>query len=95
VKAYANWISQMPAEYRAAILAEPTNSAPNIEDDPHCLAQLKDYRSLMPMAQDSKKPMFLLRPADGAIGGHQTAVQACYNDFRQLALKIAERCGLW
>ncbi len=33
--------------------------------------------------------MFHLRPADGAIGAHVAAVQACYADFRNLALKIA------
>ncbi len=48
----------------------------------------------MPLAQEARKPMFALRPADGAIGGHANAVQACYRDFRALARKIAERCGM-
>jgi len=51
---------------------------------------LKDYRSLMPMAQEAKKPMFLLRPADGAIGGHQGAVRQAYDDFKRLATRILE-----
>lgn len=58
---------------------------------PHCLAMLKDYRSLMPMAQEARKPKFHLKPADGAIGAH---VQSCYRDFRALARTIAERSGL-
>jgi chromosome partitioning protein len=58
------------------------------------LARLKDYRSLMPMAQEAKKPMFLLKPADGAIGGHQTAVQECYADFLKLARSIGSRMEL-
>ena len=33
---------------------------------------------------------FAPRPADGTIGGHANAVQACYRDFRALARKIAE-----
>ena len=65
-----------------------------IEKDPHCLATLKHYRSLMPLAQEARKPMFFLRPADGAIGGHMTAVQDCYRDFRGLARRIADRCGV-
>ena len=65
-----------------------------VATDPNCWAQLKDYRSLMPMAQGVRKPMFLLRPADGAFGGHQQAVQSCYGDFKALTLKIMERCGL-
>ena len=59
----------------------------------HRLAQLKDYRSLMPMAQEASKPMFLLKPADGAIGGHQQAVTDCYQDFRRLAQIILERAA--
>ena len=62
--------------------------------DQNRLAQLKDYRSLMPMAQEARKPMFLLKPADGAIGGHQAAVQECYRDFGALAKIIEERIGL-
>ena len=68
--------------------------SPFIEDDLNCLATLKHFRSLMPLAQEARKPMFALRPADGAIGGHANAVQACYRDFRALDRKIAERCGV-
>ena len=66
----------------------------DVSSDEFCLAQLKDYRSLMPMAQEAKKPMFLLRPADGAIGGHQGAVQAAYKDFRKLAVDVLKRVGI-
>ena len=48
----------------------------------------------MPLAQEANKPMFMLKPADGAFGGHQAAVQECYRDFRDLALKIEDRIGL-
>jgi len=46
------------------------------------------------MAQEARKPMFLLKPADGAIGGHQAAVQDCYSDFESLAINIEDRIGL-
>ena len=77
VKAFQRWIERMPRVYRTAF-GEP------------CFGQLKDYRSLMPMAQEAKKPMFLLKPADGAIGGHQGAVRQAYVDFRALAKKVLE-----
>jgi hypothetical protein len=48
----------------------------------------------MPLAQDARKPMFLLTAADGAIGGHSQAVLDCYRDFKALAIRIAEGCGL-
>jgi hypothetical protein len=48
----------------------------------------------MPLAQEAHKPMFHLKPADGAIGSHLQAVQSAYKDFKQLAEKIAERTQL-
>jgi len=94
VKAYARWMDRIPTYYRRAVLGEPARTPVAIERDPHCLATLKHFRSLMPLAQESHKPMFALKPADGAIGGHAQAVQECYRDFRALALKVAERCGV-
>jgi hypothetical protein len=38
--------------------------------------------------------MFLLKPADGAIGGHTEAVLDCYRDFKALALRIAKASGV-
>jgi hypothetical protein len=43
----------------------------------------------MPLAQEAHKPMFHLKPADGAIGAHVKAVQTSYGDFQDLAKKIA------
>ena len=88
VKAYKKWLDRAPEVYQKAVLESNNSNFPTIDDDPNKLATLKDYRSLMPMAQESRKPMFLLRPADGAIGGHQTAVAECREDFRNLALRI-------
>ncbi len=94
VKAYAKWMARIPGLYRETVLDEPAAKAILAEDDPHCLSMLKHYRSLMPMAQEVRKPMFFLKPADGAIGAHVAAVQDCYRDFRGLAQQIAERCGI-
>lgn len=52
------------------------------------------YRSLMALAQEARKPMFMLRTADGAIGAQASAVRSCYKDFEQLARRIAERCDV-
>ena len=93
VKAYGRWMERIPAEYRQAVLDEPTDHTPGVETDPHCLSLLKNYRSLMPMAMEARKPMFHLRPADGAIGAHAAAVQMCYQDFKVLASKVAQQIG--
>ena len=92
-KAFQRWIDRAPYIYVHDVLGLPQEVSPAAVDD-NRLAQLKDYRSLMPMAQEARKPMFLLKPADGAIGGHQAAVQECYRDFEALAAEIEQRVGL-
>ncbi|MEK7730043.1 MAG: AAA family ATPase [candidate division KSB1 bacterium] len=93
-KFYGRWMARVPAEYRESVLAQAPQAAPTVEQDHECLALLRHYRSLMPMAMEARKPIFLLKPADGAIGSHAQAVQDCYRDFKLLANKIAERCGV-
>jgi cellulose biosynthesis protein BcsQ len=91
-KAYQRWLDRAPQVYAEGVLDIPPSKA-NDAVNTNRLAQLKDYRSLMPMAQEARKPMFMLRPADGAIGGHQSAVEACYRDFEALAKEIDRRIG--
>lgn len=89
------WMAQIPSAYRDATLDQPAGTVPrSVADDPECLATLMHYRSLVPLAQEARKPMFFLKPADGAIGGHAAAVQLCYREFRELAQRIAERCAI-
>ncbi len=92
-RSYQRWVERIPAIYHHEILGEPEGTSPPVPD-PHQLAALKHYRSLMSLAQDAHKPMFLLKPADGAIGGHSEAVLACYRDFKELAIRIASACGI-
>lgn len=101
VSAYDRWIARIPEVYRSAVLGEPTTDvsqavqgAQGVREDDHCLALLKHYRSLMALAQEARKPMFLLRAADGAIGAQAAAVRTCRADFEALARAIAARCGV-
>jgi cellulose biosynthesis protein BcsQ len=87
VKAYDRWVNRVPEEYCRSVL-QSVNNAQRPAEDPNCLATLKHYRSLMPMAQEARKPIFKLTPADGAIGSHAVAVSDAYNDFKALALRI-------
>jgi hypothetical protein len=48
----------------------------------------------MPMAQEARKPIFHLKPADGAIGAHLSAAHDAYRNFKRLAGKIAQRVGV-
>lgn len=91
VKAYGKWMNRIPTTYHKYVLGESDTEQLSVDQDPECLAALKDYRSLMPMAQESRKPMFHLKPADGAIGAHVQAVKSCYRDFEMLAVAIEQR----
>ena len=92
-KAYDTWINRIPGEYRTSVLQEKDERVP-MGQDPYKLALLKHYRSLMPMAHEARKPMFHLKPADGAIGAHLQSAHDAYNDFRSLAWAIVEKASL-
>jgi cellulose biosynthesis protein BcsQ len=95
VKAYQRWMDKIPPIYRSAVLNELLPATlPPVLQDPYLLAQLKHYRSLMPLAMEANKPMFNLKPADGAIGAHVQAVSDCHRDFLKLARKIANAAGV-
>lgn len=91
VAAYTRWLKQIPLEFRRSVLEEVPKRVPDLESDPHNLAMLKNYASLVPLAQEARKPIFALRAADGAIGSHATAVGNAYGDFQQLTREIAKR----
>ena len=90
VRAYQKWINRVPAEYRINML-DSTGNDSQLDNDPYRLALLKHYRSLMPMSQSARKPIFHLKPADGAIGAHVSLVREAEKDFRNLATKILDK----
>ncbi|MGC8475952.1 MAG: ParA family protein [Acetobacteraceae bacterium] len=94
VRAYSRWIERIPLEYRRSVLRKPEEQAPAFGNDPECLATLRHYRSLVPMAMEARKPIFALRSADGAIGAHSHSVRSAYADYRALAEKILARIGV-
>ena len=94
VKAFDRWIAKIPATYAQSVLGQTEPASVRIDNDPNCIAKLRDYRSLMPLAQEARKPMFHLTPADGALGAHLQAVGNVREEFKKLAVEIAHRTGL-
>ena len=88
VKSYLKWANRIPEVFRQFVLKESTNSDITVEDDEYCIALLKHYHSLIPMAMEARKPIFLLKPSEGAIGAHLGAVRNSYSDFKLLTEKI-------
>ncbi len=93
VKAYLNFANQIPQYYQRYVIGQsPQELLPNVEADPNCLGLLKHYHSLAPMAMEANKPIFFLKPSDGAIGAHVQAVKSAYADFKKVAEEIIEAC---
>jgi chromosome partitioning protein len=92
VKSYLKWANRIPSVFSEYVLkiSPPVNS---VEEDKNCIALLKHYRSLAPMSMEAHKPIFLLKPGDGAIGAHVYAVQKAYQEFKSLTQNILFICN--
>jgi cellulose biosynthesis protein BcsQ len=93
VQSYLRWANRIPSVFNEFVLGVLNGKEKQVENDENCLALLKHYHSLIPMAMEVRKPIFLLKPADGAIGAHYQAVLRAYADFKSLAEKILERAN--
>lgn len=87
-KAYQKWMARIPSIYADSMLRQVSATDDPLLD-PNCLGVVKHFRSLMPLAQEARKPIFHLRAADGAIGSHAVAAQQAYAEFRALADRVA------
>ncbi len=91
VKSYRKWVERIPATYQEYILDQGGETISEVNDDPNCIGLVRHYQSLMPMAQEVRKPIFLLKPAEGAIGSHAQSVTKCYMDFKRITDTILQR----
>lgn len=95
VSTYAEWAERIPEFFREKVLGESSPRRLGMDRDPYCLARIKHFASLVPFAQQARKPMFDLRRADGISGGGQSqAVASCRKAFKELVEKIAQRAGI-
>lgn len=92
---YARWAESIPADYRRYVLDQEPGSVPGpLGDDEHCLALIPHYASLIPLAQQARKPIFDLRQADGIGGGQIQAVARCRENFHRIARKLLACTGV-
>lgn len=94
VKAYDRWLRRIPGEFHRSVLGESDPAISGGAADPYQLASLRNYRSLMPLAQDARKPMFDLRAGDGALGSTGRLVQTCYREFENLAGRVMDAANI-
>ncbi|WP_294239603.1 ParA family protein [uncultured Chryseobacterium sp.] len=86
-KAYQNWGGQIPTYIQEFVINPLTAVDPNLSLTlaNFQVAEFKNYHSLVPMAQESLKPIFELTNQDGVIGAHYQYVDNCRNEFGDIA----------
>ena len=96
VDAYGEWLDRIPAEYGRYAEGNPTLDGRSLPmgSDGRCLGRLRHFVTLRSLAEDVRKPIFGMKPADGLLGSYADVVRGCYDDFRALALEIARRCDV-
>lgn len=95
VAAWRRWADQIPAVFREEVLGEkPLKNQIDTDSDRNCLAQLRHFASLVPLAQVARKPMFDLKQADGISGGQARLVAECRQAFEALTRKILGGMGV-
>ncbi len=88
------WLQRIPSVYRQHVLDDDSDLDVGVDDDPYCIGNLTYYLGLMPLAHDARKPVFDLKPADGLVGNHAPVVFDRYREYRDVAERLAERCGM-
>ncbi len=91
VKSYLKWANRIPNIFNEYVLNILDINISSVDSDPNCIALLKHFRSLAPMSMEAHKPIFLLKPSDGAIGAHAYAVQNSFTEFKKLTQSILKK----
>jgi chromosome partitioning protein len=81
----------IPTTFRADVLGHATGPAPTVEADPFCLATIRYFATLVPIAQQAGKPMFDLKQSYGIGGGQIQSVHRCRQVFEQLVKRLIEQ----
>jgi chromosome partitioning protein len=95
VRGYERWATQIPAVFHEAVLGESPSERPSsLEADRYCIALLKHFASLVPLARLARKPIFDLKQSDGIGGGQIQAVARARTEFEALVEKLTALLGL-
>jgi chromosome partitioning protein len=88
-------VHRIADEFHNSVLGHPMlEESLWADQDPWRLGSLHNYRSLMSLALEARKPMFDLRPADGALGSIGRYVSNCEREFRRLSEVVLRRTAV-
>jgi len=87
----ANWGKRVPFYYQNHF-----SSLENPSEIPvFLLSTIRHYHGLHIMSTEFRKPIFLLKPADGAIGSHVDAVRLAYKECKTLTENIIKQIDIY
>ncbi len=92
--AFQRWVEEIPSVYHQAVLGRPPEPSSSEAPDPNQIGHVGHYPSLTDMALEAGKPVFLLKPAEGAVGAHAQSVRKCYLNFKKVSEKILQGTSL-
>lgn len=91
VSGYATWAAAIPSVFHKEVLRDEANIPASVDSDPFCIASVKHFSSLVPLAQQARKPLFDLKKADGIGGGQVQAVALARKQFEKLTADVLSR----
>jgi cellulose biosynthesis protein BcsQ len=94
-KAWEEWTRQVPNHIHQYVVTPLTNTEmPGITLvvplSDYQIGEVKNYHSLIPMAQAALKPVFELGSSDGVVGAHQNVVAECGMRHQGIADRITQ-----
>ncbi|MBR8664360.1 ParA family protein [Bacillus paralicheniformis] len=95
VKAWQRWESEIPQYIRDYVYSPLAKKDLPLDiekvEEELKIGQVKNYNSLIPLAQTALKPIFELTSKDGIIGDHHRYVKECSASYDELVNKIISK----
>ncbi len=81
------WRQRVIAEFRHVMQEMPMRKEVSSACAP--LVTVPHHGMLVTLAQEARRPIFFLKPADGMTAVDMVSVQDCYREFREIALTLS------
>ena len=91
VQAYQKIVNKMPDKIKECLIEQINQD--NREVDFYLLGSIPNFYSLIPMSQNSHKPVFLLNSNDGVVGAHYQKVKEYENIMQSIANHLFANIG--
>jgi len=88
---FTDWGNRVPLYFQRDVMELENPS----KDPLFLLSTIRHYHGLHIMSTEFRKPIFLLKPADGAIGSHVDAARIAYKECKTLTENIIKQIDIY